>query len=475
MRLIHNDRARRLDRQRGAGLVLVLVIGAALLAMGALAEVLFKSAATGSTRHVKGEQAIHLAEQGVDQAIGRLQESSALSYNTDTNYGFPTPASTVVTPDQEQAWLLANFGPAANTSGYAASWLQKGPDGEFVSVRPSTRKTIYGISWVPSRAKPKRVRVLKAEWLPANFSPIHAILVGGSLELAGNAAVSGIAGSVHANGDIATTGNSVSVSKTVSTSGVFQPDPPNFQSVGGTENNSPRQTIPVIDPDRYWTDHHNDPAFSGAWLDFCGADESVRLPSGSSPCTGTVVGSVAGSGTYQGWDYKASTSTWSYNGAGDYFGVFFFYRATVTVSGSPGTATSPWRATIIASSAPIAVACGHQYGDIKITGSPKMTSFGENNSLTMMAGTDLTISGTTQTSLSGLFAAHEQLLVDGNGTLDGSLVAQDHCHTAGTPVDASKVSGSMSITFNKDVTASLGTTVRTTLWQELSSAGFGGS
>lgn len=473
MRRIRYSQSGRRERQRGAGLVLVLVIGAALLAMGALALLLFQSAATGSNRHVKGEQAIHLAEQGIDQTIGRLQESAALSYNT--NVQFPTPPATVDTPDEEQAWLLATFGPGANTSGYGSSWLQKGPDGEFVSVRPSTRKTIYGISWVPNRARPKRVRVVKAEFLPANFSPIHAILVGGTLELAGNAAVAGIAGSVHANGDIETTGSAVSVSKTVSTSGVFQPDPPTFQSVGGTKNFAPKQTVPPVDPDRYWTDHRNDLAWGSGWLDFCGSDETVRVPDGAIPCAGTLAGSVSGSATYQGWDYSASTKNWSYNGAGANQGVFYFYRASVTIAGSPGTAASPWNATIIASSAPIASACGHEYGDIKITGSPKMTSFGEKNSLTMMAGTDLTIAGTTQTSLSGLFMAHEQLLVAGNGTLDGALVAQDHCHTAGTPVDASKVTGSMSITFNKDVTASVGTTVRTTLWQELSAAGFGGS
>jgi hypothetical protein len=30
----------------------------------------------------------------------------------------------------------------------------------------------------------------------------------------------------------------------------------------------------------------------------------------------------------------------------------------------------------------------------------------------------------------------------------------------------------MTITFNKDISASIGTTIRTTLWQELSPAGF---
>ena len=48
----------------------------------------------------------------------------------------------------------------------------------------------------------------------------------------------------------------------------------------------------------------------------------------------------------------------------------------------------------------------------------------------------------------------------------------DKCHTEGTPVEQSLVAGSMTITFNKDISASIGTTIRTTLWQELSPAGF---
>ncbi len=462
------------DGERGAGLVIVLAIGAALLAMGALAVSLFQSSSTGATRHVRGEQALHAAEQGIDQAIGRLQDSAALSYNTSTpsalngNVQLPDPPASVDTPAEEQAWLAANFGPSANTSGYGSGWLQTAPDGQFVSIRPASRKTIYSVSWIPTRANPKRVRVIKAEYLPANFNPIHAIQVGGSLELAGNSAVAGIAGSVHANGDISTTGNSVNVSKTVSTSGTFNPDPPNFQSVGGTEKAAPKISIPKIDPLKYWQDNHGLTQYSSAWLDFCTDGKVYSTVGATAPCTGPYVADEP----YQGWDYNSSTNTWSYNSAGTFPGVFYINQANVKITGSPGSAGSPWRATIIASAGSTSGSCGHTYGEIDVSGSPVVSSYGAIYGLTMMAGTDLIIGGTTQAVFSGLYAAHEQVLVNGNGTLDGSIVAQDHCDTPGTTVSSSKVTGSMSITYNKDVTASVGTVVRTTLWQELSARGF---
>ena len=93
----------------------------------------------------------------------------------------------------------------------------------------------------------------------------------------------------------------------------------------------------------------------------------------------------------------------------------------------------------------------------------------------MLAGSDLELGGTPSTQLTGLFMAVEQMEISGNGALSGSILTGDKCHTAGTPVAQSTVAGSMTITFNKDISAAIGTTIRTTLWQELSPSGFTGS
>jgi hypothetical protein len=382
----------------------------------------------------------------------------------------PKPPSTVVTPTQEAAWLRANFGPGADTSCYPNGWLQTDSAGEYAAIQPNDRKTIYSISWIPSRAAARRVRVVKAEWLPANFQPEHAILTGNALQMQGNAAVAGIAGSVHANGDITVTGNSVNVEKTVTTSGVFDPDPPTLNAGGGTTANSPRQSVPTFSPEIFWKSHDS-PSYINAWWDLCD-DGIVRLPDGPGPCLGSVAADANNPFGYQGWSYKTTTRTWSYKGAGVQGGVFYAHHTNIDLSGSPGTSAAPWRATLVASATPVATACGHADGVISVSGSPVMTSYGEGQAVTMMAGSDLQLGGTTQTQLTGLFLAVEQMAITGNGTLSGSILTGDKCHTAGTPVAQSLVAGSMTITFNKDISASIGTTIRTTLWQELSPAGF---
>lgn len=468
------DRPRVHDGERGMALVLVLIIGVMLLGMGGLALSLFLSSSTGATRHVQAEQGLQTAEQGIDQTIGHLQDD--LDYATSTSVSptcgteLPKPPPTVTTPDQELQWLLANFKLSADVSCLPAGWLQQGPEGEFVAIQPDDRKTMYAIGWVPSRANAQRVRVIKADWLPANFVPTHAILTGGDLHVQGNAAVLGIAGSVHANGDISVSGSSVTVDKSVSTSGVFTPDPPPINTPV-TEKNSPLQDLPEFSPETFWDSSHDSPSYVNAWWDLCD-DGWVREPTGAAPCTGTAVANANNPSSYQGWSYKSSTREWTYSGAGVQGGVFYIHHGNVQLSGSPGTSSAPWRATIVASATPTASTCGNADGSIKITGSPVLTSYGEGQSVTMMAGSDLQIGGTTATQLSGLFLAVEQVDVTGNGTLNGSILATDDCHTSGTPVSLSGVAGSMQITFNKDIVAALGTTIRTTLWQELSPSGF---
>ncbi len=467
------------DGEEGMALILVLIIGSMLLVMGGLSLTLFQSSSTGATRHIQAEQGLQTAEQGIDQTIGRLQDN--LAYNTSGTSTspacgtvLPKPPSTVVTPTQEAAWLRANFGPGADTSCYPNGWLQTDSAGEYAAIQPNDRKTIYSISWIPSRAAARRVRVVKAEWLPANFQPEHAILTGNALRMQGNAAVAGIAGSVHANGDITVVGSSVTVEKTVTTSGTFSPDPPtNLSAGGGTTKNSPRQSIPTFSPELFWNSNDS-PSYVNAWWDMCD-DGIVRLPDGAGPCLGSVAADANNPYGYQGWSYKATTRTWSYKGAGVQGGVFYAHHGNIDLSGSPGTAAAPWRATLVASATPTTATCGHADGVISISGSPVMTSYGEGQAVTMLAGSDLELGGTPSTQLTGLFMAVEQMEISGNGALSGSILTGDKCHTAGTPVAQSTVAGSMTITFNKDISAAIGTTIRTTLWQELSPSGFTGS
>lgn len=431
-------------------MVLVLGIGVLVIGMGVLAHTLFTSAVNTSSRHLTYEQAIHVAEQGIDQTLARLKANTA--YNT----GVVLPA--FATTADEQAWVRQEVANAP------AAAVQQAPGGEVLAIKPLNRNVIYSASWIPSRAAAARTRIVKAEYLPfSTFSPDHAILTAGALEIGGNSAVNGIGGSVHANGDVEIWG-SAEISGDLSTSGVFT-------SEGGEVHGDrlamvPTEDIPEIDPRAVWNQHAQSGVYDGNWYDLC-PDGRVRLPDGSAPCAGTEVANTSSGTEFRGW--KLSGDTWGVGGNVDYDGVYYVYQGNISLTGNPGSTASPWLATLIAEAAPAGAGAGSctnlAKGDIDIRGTPVITGFLEG--LLVMAGRDLEVNGNTQQAYEGVMAAHEQVDASGNATLNGAIINGEDCDTPGSPVTANRVSGSMMLTHHADLEIPVGGDVRTTLWLEL--------
>ncbi len=154
-------------RQRGTGLILVLGLGLLVMGMAALAHSMFRSALNTSTRHLAHEQSLHLAEQGVDETVAVLGGDPG--FDTDATFG-TLPAGDL-TPAAERAWVTAALAAAP------AAAVKAAPGGEVLTIKPSGRNVIYSAGYVPSRAAPRRTRVVKAEYLPqSTYSPSHALL-----------------------------------------------------------------------------------------------------------------------------------------------------------------------------------------------------------------------------------------------------------------------------------------------------------
>lgn len=440
-----NGKRGRLGNQSGIGMVLVLGMGFLVLGMGFLAHRIFDGAITSSSGHVATEQALHLAENGIDQTLARISNNPAYSNATTL------PGGVV-----EKTWALEQA---------AAATPQQGPEGEFVAIKPAGRNVVYGVSWIPNRAEARRTRVVKAEYLLSAYNPEHAILVGGPLILNGNPGVGGYAGNVHANGPIDLTGNPL-VSGNLTTSGIFtgkQPDalpsPP-----GGYQSTAPKIDIPRIDPRAEWDSlvHGN----VGTAYDLC-ADGWIKIPDGSTPCSGTVVPGFDLGEEFRGFKY--SGGNWDYSANTAYEGIYFAYRSSIKIAGSPGSPGSPWRVSLLAEPGPSddAACPGLVGGDIEISGNPSLSPFLVG--LTLMAGRDLKLNGNPGTAFSGLMMAKEQLSVSGNPGLTGSLIADGVCNTPGSLVDRdqSEVSGNPTVTYDGDLEAKIDNLPRTTLWLEL--------
>lgn len=441
------DRLRRRGRdERGISMILTLGMSVVLVAAATLAGDITNISLTTSATHQTYEQALHAAEEGIDQVIARVQTNQA--WNT----GHLLPDG--LTAAEEDAW--------ARTQLEAAAVTLTG-NGAYAVVKPSNRSVVYAGGWVPDRATAKRPRMLKAEYLFSTYSPPMAILSGGTLNISGNAGVDGIAGDVHANGDIQLSG-SPTVSGDLTASGSLNvTGGGSTAGVSGTSGGGAApQWMPPVSPREMWDLMRFD--YPDAWYDLC-PDGTVRSPDGSAPCAGTVLGD-ASSGSFRGWSTTGSGSSfsWAKDGDGTQSGIFYVHHGGAQLGRNPGSPAQPWRATVIAAGNTDGP-CPQDFGDIQVGGTPVMVPFIDG--IGMVAGRDIKIQGNSNQSFEGLLAAHEQIEISGNPTIKGAVLAEDACDTPGSPVSQSSISGSMTVIYDGNLNVQLGSLIRTSLWLEI--------
>ena len=443
--------------QAGVGMVLMMGLGMLVIAMAFVAHRIFDGAVSSSTSHVTYEQALHLAETGIDQTLARLQKNEAYSNAA----AFPNG---VVAGADEKTWVKDQI---------AAAAPEKGPEGEYVAIKPPNRNVVYGASWIPNKATAKRTRIVKAEYLLSAYNPSHAFLVGGDLLVAGSPVITGAGGNVHSNGDLGNNDPALGISgnPTISGNATTAGD----LAVSGSPNvggllagSQPAVDVPEIDPLDLWNRNAKLPAYSANWYDLCKEADpalqwSVRSPDGAGPCQGTILASHQTHPSDEYRAFKLSGSTWDVSGNDpSYHGVYYAHEASIKVAGNPGTHGNEWRTTLIASGKGTCAAIVE--GDVTVTGNPHMTAYLDG--VLIFAGRDAQISGNpNQTFYTGLVAAHEQVIINGNPDMSGAFIAEDICDSNGTGIV--KINGNANITYDGSLEVPIGTVIRTTLWLEL--------
>lgn len=410
------------------------------------------------------EQVLHVADSGIDATLFQLSRNRA--YTT----GEFLPSS-FASRRAEETWARQEA---------AANPAVTVPEGQWAVVKPlrpdgTASNVIYSVGYVPSRANPAQVRVIRAEYDFAPFAPGAAVLTNGDLSIPGNPSISGAGGNVHSNQNVTINGNPT-VSGYVSASGSYTVT--GSVTVGDTENSGggrPRRDIPDLNPrDLYGTSQYDlcpdgtvraGPAYVGAGANTTGI-----------PCSGSQLAANTAA-TFRGWkksgDDSSKGAVWDYSGNAAYDGVYYVYQGSANVSGNPGDAGQPWHVTIVAE----AIAsgpephCPHVGGDIAVSGNPKTRYHPGASPMLLIAGRDLQVSGNPsagETNYEGVMFAHEQFAVAGNPRVNGVLIAGDPCDTVGSPVQgASSISGNPTITYDGTFDVPFASVIRTTLWLEL--------
>jgi hypothetical protein len=204
-------------------------------------------------------------------------------------------------------------------------------------------------------------------------------------------------------------------------------------------------------------------------------DDETLANTTDTPCQGQLIGDANGI-EFRGWKRNGSDSVngdkWSYSAATAYDGVYYVYNGTADIAGNPGSPGSPWRATVLAESTGTGGGtpdCPHLGGDISVSGNPTISYHDKAQPLLLIAGRDLRMSGNPDNPFEGIIAAHEQVQISGNPTINGSFFVQDECQTPSSLVDGTQVasiSGNPTINFS-GAEIPIGDTIRTTLWLEI--------
>jgi hypothetical protein len=260
------------------------------------------------------------------------------------------------------------------------------------------------------------------------YAPESAVVVGGSLKVKGSVYIEGVPDALQTNGLIEIDGGTIS-GNVVSSGTVNQ--------TGGTVNgtktsNAAPVKIPEIKPSDY------------AYL----ADHIFKPNGKVYNSTGVQIA------TPLGWSYDG-TSTWKKTGNDIDNGVYYFYgvspplsNANVEIGGSEGSGTNPVTVTMIAE------------GGIKITGSPSLMPSPLGGGICLMAGGDLMMRGAGGNVYgNGLYAAHEQVSLNGTPDIRGVLLAEDAIDkdtlvSSGSLIDVT-ISGNSNIQYNGTLTTIL--------------------
>lgn len=492
------------------GVALIFALLAVVIVGGVAAVMIVRATSqnTATSAERSHEQAIHVAEAGLDDVIVELNNNQ--SYLTKDDDGDPHVYTEALSASEaeQRSWAVT----IAQSS--TTCTVGETGEGEFCAIRPklpdaSATQTgaplpwVYGVSFIPSRdALDPQIRVVKMQFDEGFFTPPKAILTQGSLTLDGSLSIQGDNGSVHTNGSATINGGAVTASGPVTSSGSFSGGCSGCgDGSGQIDDTIDLPKVSAVATYRREADDHSaqfdssDGSYGGDWFDLC-SDGTVQVPhfgdTGPAPCEALSGNRILYDATdptqpsrYRGWAWSSAQGAWSAGGGGGndvsstlQSGIYYVHEANVDISGS---VDADVRLTVIVDAhgdndpiAPPDTTCtggwaGNESGSLTINGVGGGTFRSFLGDLLFLTDRDIKTSGNMQgTTLGGVMAAHEQLEIGGTPNVEGAVVAEDACDTPSSPVHSNSISGNFTITYTGLGSVPLSSIVRITAWNELS-------
>lgn len=415
--------------ERGAAMLITLVVGSALVLVTTIMLMRGVTQLGSTAADGRWDGALDAAESALDVALQHLE----IEPTWTTGEVLPSFTS----PAEERAWAIA----AARAR--PASEILALPGGEAVIVRPEGVSYVYAVGFKPTRdASPVSVRAVRVGYAlhEVDYLIEHALLVGDDLQMSGETLVNDIndngGSSVHSNGSFSGSG-AYTVEGCLSSSG---------SSLEGDVNCPaspvPPEPIPAFDPLIVYPYAHfalcSGVAYGGP------AHDTAPDPD-ETPCNGneTVVPIVN-------WAATSSGGVWSWNTTKSPAseGVFYIHHGDFDGKiGKEGEA--PLEITVILSSAS-GGACGAPSsgnmvldGNTNFTVHPSLAAAGYD--IAVVAQGDVDFEGSA--TVGGAILVHEQVDYRGSADSWGAVVAAGACHTVGSPVIVSTMTGGSTINY----------------------------
>lgn len=358
---------------------------------------------------------------GADGAVDPVNAAAAVNADNGSVAFMLTGTSPYSLDANNQYWYTIKifddddpelYGGVALTAAQLAAMGENG-----IAVTDTNDTLILRVAGLgPSNTVVNLARVLTSAESPASPATTSnpAVIVDGSLQISGNPTIAGDFGSVHANGDLAISGGSASISQNATASGNFSANP-GWQAGGTQGGNMPAINVPSV----------NAADYLGLATHLLKTDGTVILVATGLPVAGT------------GW--SLSGGSWQISGNSAAAGTFYVEgNLDAKVSGSPGSAKNPVPLSIIST------------GSIEVSGNPYLTPQNSSN-LQFITNGDLKLNGNTDlnpvSAVEGQSLVAAQLMISGNPDIRGQIIVKNGVGTTNI-VDLNTISGNPTITYN---------------------------
>jgi hypothetical protein len=369
-------------------------------------------------------RAVHVAEAGVNHALGLLRGSlrsrsfSRILLGSDNATGTPTT--------QADDSLFIGWGLAAGDQIPLAGQNYQGHT-YFVTVADDPADTDGNVRADMNGRVLIRCRGVNSDGATATVEaivgavPMPGVTVDGDLEFSGsNSVINGACGGAHANGSVTSNGPGPTIGTQVSATGGVNG---NYRRPDGTAAPELTNQDPIVVPDL-------NP------MNYC-ADADYTMLANGAGILNTLTGLPA---VLAGWTWDVPTLSWKGSNLGVAAAGTYCAQGNVWVAGNSGTVAAPLSISILAT------------GSIKMDGTPVLVPDHPDGILAMAAG-DVYLAGIAAAgavNYSGMVYAGAQCVGAGTVTLYGQLV----CANGAQPVGAyewapsNEVAGSFKVNFD---------------------------